>query len=129
LTSESDFNRRKILKTAIAVGAAGSINSVSGKESQPQNGPYYRLSVNKLSSTHQNSMFSSEHISEETIRQRMGVIHFLDLTVDEQSLLRRLISKEEDYIYFSERPSAGVSENRIVVLNGDEYRVNLVAYR
>jgi len=59
----------------------------------------------------------------------MGVIHFLDLTVDEQSLLRRLISKEEDYIYFSERPSAGVSENRIVVLNGDEYRVNLVAYR
>lgn len=129
LTSETNLNRRNLLKTAITAGAIGSVNSVVGSPNKIQSEPYYRLSVDELSSNVRASMFSSERLSEETIRQRMGVVDFLDLTVDEQDLLRRLIAEDGDYVYFSESPPAGIRENRILRLNGDEYRINLVAYR
>ncbi len=129
LTSETNLNRRNLLKTAITAGAIGSVNSVVGSPNKIQSEPYYRLSVDELSSNVRASMFSSKRVSEETIRQRIGVVDFLDLTVNEQNLLRRLIAEDGDYIYFSESPPAGIRENRILRLNGDEYRINLVAYR
>ena len=114
---------------ATAIGAFGSIDNVAGDPNRNPSEPIYRLSVENLTTNARNSIFSSEHLSEEAVRQRRCVVDFLDLTVEEQDIIRRLIAEDGDYIYFSESPPAGIRENRILRLNGDEYWKNLVAYR
>lgn len=121
-------NRRDLLRMIAASGAiSGTIASKAGATSKngiSESKPEFKLSMDQLSEKEFESVISSEVISEDIIKNRMGVVPIQQLSEDEHDIFNE-IEESGPVVIQGEIPST-LRENRLYIKEGDIYRVNIL---